>query len=162
MTFIDVIMLADAAIQRIDFFKRIRFVVDETLDQLVTVCKVIKKFVMRSLRGRLLELLPALSMEEDILDNILSYLNPLGEDANVAWKFVDTTEEDKTIMTSIYRHLSEVSSMIKRRLFTLPFNEVFDDYDANKTRPLLRGQLQRILAEIKEGEDQGVEEGQDQ
>ena len=129
--------------------------------QLVNDCKEVKKFAMRSLRGSLSELLPV-SMEEDILDNILSYLNPLTEDANVAWKFVETTEEDKTILTSIYRHLSEVFSMIKRHLFTLSYNEVLNDYDNNNTRPMLRGQLQRILAEIKVGEDQGAEEGPDQ
>ena len=112
--------------------------------QLVTDCKEVKKFTMRSLRGSLSELLPV-SLDEDILDNILGYLNPLAEDANVAWKFVETTEEDKTILTSIYRLLSEVYS--------------YHDY---KTRPWLRDQLQEILAEIKEGEDQGGEEGQNQ
>ena len=142
--------------------------------QLVTECKEVKKFAMRSLRRSLSKLLPALSMEEDILDNILGYLNPLAEDANVAWKFVETTEEDKTILTSIYRHLSEVFSWIRRVLFQFSdreVKEVLDDYHDNKTRPLLRGQLQRILAEIKEREedmaideleDQGAEEGQDQ
>ena len=127
--------------------------------QLVSDCKEVKKFAMRSLRRSLSELLPVLSMEED---NILGYLNPLAEDANVAWKFVETKEEDKTFLTSIYRHLSEVYSMMKRGLFTLSYKEVRDDFDNNKRRrPLLRGQLQGILAEIKKGEDQGAEEGQD-
>ena len=109
--------------------------------QLVTDCKEVKKFAMKILRKSLSELLPVVAMEEDILDNILRYLNPLAEDC----KFVETTEEDKTILTSIYRLLSEVYR-----------------YHDNKMRPWLQGQLQEILAEIKEGEDQGGEEGQNQ
>ena len=135
------------------------------MDQLVTECKEVKKFATRSLKRSLSKLLPALSLEEDILDNILGYLNPLAEDANVAWKFVETKEEDKTILTSIYRHLSEVYSWMRRGLFTFSNKEVqkvYGDYRDNKRRPLLQGQLQEILAEIKEGEDQGGEEGQNQ
>lgn len=113
--------------------------------QLVTDCREVKKFAMRILRRSLSELLPVVAMEEDILDNIIGYLNPLVEDANVDCKFVETTEEDKTILTSIYRLLCEVYS-----------------YQDNKTRPLLRDQLQEILAEIKEAENQGDEEGQNQ
>ena len=113
--------------------------------QLVTDCKEVKKFAMKILRRSLSELLPVVVMEEDILDNIIGYLNPLAEDANVECKFVETTEEDKTILTSIYRLLSEVYR-----------------YHDNKMRPWLQGQLQEILAEIKEGEDQGGEEGQNQ
>ena len=129
--------------------------------QLVTDCKEVKKFAMRILRRSLSELLPVVAMEEDILDNILRYLNPLADDC----KFVETTEEDKTILTSIYRHLSEVYSWIRRGLFTFSYREVQEvlaDYRDNKRGPLLQGQLQEILAEIKEGEDQGAEEGQNQ
>ena len=71
----------------------------------MTYCKEVKKFVLRSLRGSLFELLSVLSMEEDIVDTILSYMNPKSEEANETWKFVETTEEEKA---TIYRYLSKV------------------------------------------------------
>ena len=132
--------------------------------QLVTDCKEVKKFAMKILRRSLSQLLPVVAIEEDILDNILRYLNPLAEDC----KFVETTEEDKTILTSIYRHLGEIYSWMRRGLFTFSYEEVkevYRDYRDNKRNPLLRDQLQEILAEIseiKKGEDQGGEEGQNQ
>ena len=122
------------------------------VDQLVAECRMAKKFVMRRLKIYLSELLPV-SLEEDTLDNILGFLNPLDNDAIMAWKFVETSEAEKTILTSIYRHLFEIYSWIRRGLFTFSYievKEVLQDCRDNKMRPLLRDQLQGILAEIKD------------
>ena len=110
MTFIDVLKVVDSSIKLIAGFKLqnrglllsadwIAFA--EKIEELETDYMKMKKFVMRKLRGKLSELLPAVSMEEDILDNILGYMNPQGEDAKMTLKFVETTEEEKAILTSI-------------------------------------------------------------
>ena len=130
---------------------------ERKVDQLVTDCRKAKKFVMGRLKISLSGLLPV-SLEEDILDNILGFLNPLDNDAILAWKSVETSEAEKTILASIYRHLFEIYSWIRRGLYTFSYievEEVRQDCHDNKMRPLLRDQLQRILAEIKEGEEGG-------
>ena len=126
--------------------------IKEKIDKFLTDCREVKKFVMRSLRGKLSELLPVLSLEEDILDNILGYMNPQDEDANVTWKFLETTEEEKAILTSLYRHLSKVYSQTRDRLLAPPFTNMFYPYRV-VPMSLLGDQLQRILAEINDGED---------
>ena len=120
---------------------------------MVTDCKEVKKFVMRSLRGKLSELLTAVSMEEDILDNILGYMNPLDEDANMKWKFAETTEKEKATLISIYRYLSDFNMEIKRNLTLGRRILVRPSPLLRRTLLLLGDELQKILAEMNDGED---------
>ena len=132
LTFIDVLMVANSNIKLFESLKyrKQRYIsnwgkntgriIEEKIDQFVTDCKEVKKFVMKGLRGKLSELLPVLSLEEDILDNIFGYMNPLDEDADVTWKFVEITEEEKAILTSLYRHLSKVYSKTRHRILAHP------------------------------------------
>ena len=183
LTFIDVLKVANSNIKLFESFKyskqRIIFLqyentvrpIEEKIDQFVTDCKEVKKFVMRSLRGKLSELLPAVSMEEDILDNILGYMNPLAKDANVTWKFVETTKEEKAILTSIFRYLSKVDGELRHGvlhslLFYHPFRGPYEFLLPlpSKIESLFGGdQLQKILAEISDGgESMAVGELKDQ
>ena len=123
-TFIDVLQLAESNINFADVFKCFKEVVPplhavkyseaetrhmrKKLDKLVAKCKKGKKFIMRSLRGKLSELLPELSMEEDILDNIIGHMNLLEQDAKVNWKFAESTEEERVILASLSRKFNEV------------------------------------------------------
>ena len=186
LTFMDVLKVADRAIHwlkelkdinwntggldinwcpvltknRIEKLGLVERLIHKKIDQLVTDCKEVKKFVMRSLRGKLSELLPVLSLEEDILDNIFGYMNPQDEDANVTWKFVEITEEEKAILISLYRHLREVYRQTRDSLLAHPFSIL--PYFA-VPRYLLGDQLQKILAEINDREDCiGVGELEDQ
>ena len=115
---------------------------------------------MRKLKGQLSELLPAVSMEEDILDNILGHMNPQGEDAKMTLKFVETTEEEKAILTPICLYLEQICrnlDLVSRSLEAI-----------NKLKSPTDRHLQDILeflAKVNEGEDniavedQGGEEG---
>ena len=124
LTFIDVLQLAESNIKLANVFKYFEEEVPllhvvkyseaetrhmrEKLDKLVAKCKKGKKFIMKSLRGKLSELLPELSMEEDILYNIIGHMNLLEQDANVNWKFAETTEEERVILASLSRKFREV------------------------------------------------------
>ena len=165
LTFIDVLKAANSNIKLfeslkysmrcdvifLDYENTVR-PIEEKIDQFVTDCKEVKKFVMRSLRGKLSELLPVLSLEEDILDNIFGYMNPQDEDANVTWKFVEITEEEKAILTSLYRHLSKVYRITRHRIIAHPFSDMLHPYRV-VPMSLFGDQLQKILAEINDGED---------
>ena len=169
LTFIDVLKVVDSSIKLIAGFKLqnrglllsadwIAFA--EKIEELETDYMKMKKFVMRKLKGQLSELLPAVSMEEDILDNILGHMNPQGEDAKMTLKFVETTEEEKAILTPICLYLEQICrnlDLVSRSLEAI-----------NKLKSPTDRHLQDILeflAKVNEGEDniavedQGGEEG---
>ena len=125
LTFIDVLKVVDSSIKLIAGFKlqnrglllSADWIAFEEIEKIEKIEKIeeletyyikMKKFVMRKLKGKLSELLPAVSMEEDILDNILGHMNPQGEDAKMTLKFVETTEEEKAILTPICLYLEQI------------------------------------------------------
>ena len=119
LSFIDVLKVADSNIklakdvfkygkkrlhrehpnESADFMRDLK----ETLDKFVDSWKKVKKLIMISLREKLFELLPVLSVEEDIMNNIQSHLD---EDPYVNWQFAETTEEERVVLASIYRDLN--------------------------------------------------------
>ena len=165
VTFIDVLKVADMTIKLVDVIKYQEipyiafrpFYTRRSLEriQISERLEEVKKFVMRSLRGKLSELLPVVS-EEPIWVNILGYMNPLDKNANVTWKFVETTKEEKAILTSVYRYLSNVYRKIKQ-VFLTPHPayhpSIPHPHPYSKIERLLGDQLQKILAEISDGEE---------
>ena len=167
LTFIDVLKVVDSSIKLIAGLKLqnrglllsadwIAFA--EKIEELETDYIKMKKFVMRKLKGKLSELLPAVSMEEDILDNILGHMNPQGEDAKMTLKFVETTEEEKAILTSICpyleqicRILDQVSTCLKIKLESPTVQDSSRFYF--KHMSMIGHLLKEILAKVNEGED---------
>ena len=82
------------------------------MGQLKNIAKEVKKIAVRSLRKSLSEVLPV-SLEDHILDNILTHINPLEEEA----KGLETMEEDKPILSSLYYHLTHIYSKIRTNLY---------------------------------------------
>ena len=171
LTFIDVLKVVDSSIKLIAGLKLqnrglllsadwIPFA--EKIEELETDCMKMKKLVMRKLRGKLCELLPAVSMEEDILDNILGHMNPQGEDAKMTLKFVETTEEEKAILTSICPYLEQICRILDQVSRCL---EAINNCNCNNCNSLLQDRfyckhmstighlLKEILAKVNEGED---------
>ena len=168
LTFIDVLKVVDSSIKLVAALKLqyrglllsadwIAFA--EKIEELETDYMKMKKFVMRKLRGKLSELLPAVSMEEDILDNILGYMNPQGEDAKMTLKFVETTEEEKAILTSICPLLEIVCRTLDLVLDVLKLSTSIDSKTGvGSTASTCLGlvitlSLKKILAKVNEGED---------
>ena len=129
---------------------------EEKVEQLHNNAKEAKKIARRSLRNSLSEVLP-FSLEEHLLDNILGHLNLLEEEANESWR-LETEEEDKPGLFSLYLHLSQIYSNIRTGLFCKGFYLI--------VTPDLIDPLREILAELKteetaeetEQEDEGGEE----
>ena len=113
---------------------------DERVDQLHINTKEAKMIIMKSLRKSLSEVLP-LSLEEHILENVLGHLNLLDEEANEFWR-IETAEEDKPRLSSLYHQLSQIYTKIRNELLLL-------GSDYNSLTPQVVDQLQEILAEIK-------------
>ena len=88
---------------------------DEKADQLHNIAKEMKKFAMTSLKRSLSEVLPV-SLEEHILENILGYLKMDDEDDEEA-SWLETSEEDKAILTPIYFSLSQIYCSMRGGLF---------------------------------------------
>ena len=152
LTFIDVLKAADLTIKFADAIKcheipYLRFgpfYTRRSLERISEGLEEMKKFVMRSLRGKLSELLPVVSTEL-IWVNILGYMNPLDKDANVTWKFVETTKEEKAILTSIYRYLSNAYRKIRKEFLTTHRSiPCPNPYSIPKIERLLGDQLQKI------------------
>ena len=128
----------------------------EKVEQLHNNAKEAKKIALKSLRNSLSEVLPW-SLEEHLLDNILGHLNLLEEEANQPWR-LETAEEEKPGLSSLYLHLSQIYSQIRTNLFT---NSWFNP----ELNHELIDPLQEILAELKteetteetEQEDEGGE-----
>ena len=174
LTFIDVLKVVDSSIKLIAGLKLqnrglllsadwIAFA--EKIEELETDYIKMKKFVMRKLKGKLSELLPAVSMEEDILDNILGHMNPQGEDAKMTLKFVETTEEEKAILTPICLYLEQICrnlDLVSRCLETinkLKSPTVQDRHLQDtleilaKSPTVLLQDILEIQAKVNEGED---------
>ena len=84
------------------------------------------------------------SLEDHLLDNILGHLNLLEEEANQPWR-LETAEEEKPGLSSLYLHLSQIYSQIRTNLF-IDFDFDFIGF----IEPI--DQLQEILAELKREE----------
>ena len=124
------------------------------MEQLHNNAREAKKIAMKSLRKSLSEALP-LSLEEHILDNILGHLNLLEEEANESWK-LETAEEEKAGLSSLYLHLSQIYRSIRSRLFS-PWGPYAPVY--YQLTPGLIDPLQEILAELKTEETEQEDEG---
>ena len=177
LTFIDVLKVVDSSIKLVAALKLqyrglllsadwIAFA--EKIEEMETDYMKMKKFVMRKLRGKLSELLPAVSMEEDILDNILGHMNPQDEDAKMTLKFVETTEEEKAILTPICLYLEQICrnlDLVSRSLEainklkspTVQDRHLQDTLEILAKSPTVQDRhLQDILeflAKVNEGED---------
>ena len=84
------------------------------MEELIINAREAKKIAMKSLRKSLAEMLPW-SLEDHLLDNILGHLNLLEEEANQSWR-LETAEEDKPGLSSLYQHLSQIYSKIRNGL----------------------------------------------
>ena len=86
------------------------------------------------------------SLEDHLLDNILGHLNLLEEEANQSWR-LETAEEDKPGLSSLYQHLSQIYSKIRNGLVLSLINFTWGWEPA--LTPELIDQLQEISAELK-------------
>lgn len=123
----------------------------EKVEQLHNNAKEAKKSIMKTLKRSLSEVLPVF-LDEHILENILSYLNLLSEEANEVWKF-ETEDEVNPFLSSLYQSLAEIYRKIRGRLF--------DDTDLGLTAEIV-DHLQEIVSEFSNREDNidNVEEGE--
>ena len=85
---------------------------EKKLEDLDKGSKMVKIFTKRSLRGHLAEVMP---MDDHILDKILENINSQ-EDG----KFVASSAEEKSVITRIYQHLSDIYEKIIDYLFGPP------------------------------------------
>merc|ERR550519_2260195 len=104
---------------------------------------------MKILKKSLSEVLPV-SLEEHILENILSHLDLLGEEANEAWR-VETAEKDKAGLASLYHSLTQVYCKLRDDLFSAV--PVFLEL-----APEVLDQIPQILAEFSERETEDNDE----
>ena len=121
---------------------------EDKMEQLNNNAKEVKKIAVRSLRKSLSEVLPV-SLEDHILDNILTHINPLEEEA----KGLETMEEDKPILSSLYYHLTHIYSKIRTNLYRP--NSLLESLTAELIDPL---PLQEILSELKTADNTGTDE----
>ena len=123
------------------------------VEQLHNNAKEAKKIALKSLRNSLSEVLPW-SLEEHLLDNILGHLNLLEEEANESWR-LETEEEEKPGLSSLYLHLSRIYGKIRTALFSNSWNHP-------ELNPELIDQLQEILVELKAEESTEETEHEDE
>ena len=113
--------------------------------------KEAKRFAMKSLRKSLAEVLPW-SLEEHIMDIILGYLDLMDEEANESWK-LETAEEEKPGLSSLYQHLSQIYSKIRTELFDIGNSDGGLLYFAySELTPELLDPLQEVLSELQSEE----------
>ena len=128
---------------------------EENMKELDKTSKDIKEFAMKSLRTSLAKWLPVLAVEEDILDNILGHID-VEQDVGEDWKFVESTEEEKLVIDSLYSCLSEIYRLMRKNLFRIP-PLTFGSAQA-QAQALIK-QLQGVVSQIyvadKEIEDCG-------
>ena len=125
--------------------------------------KEAKRIAMKSLRKSLAEVLPW-SLEEHIMDIILGYLDLMDEEANESWK-LETAEEEKPGLSSLYQHLSQIYSKIRTELFDVGNSGILVYFAASELTPELLDPLQEVLSELQseetteeiEQEDEGGE-----
>ena len=113
----------------------------EKVEQLHMNAKEAKRIAMKSLRKSLAEVLPW-SLEEHIMDIILGHLDLMDEEANESWK-LETAEEEKPGLSSLYQHLSQIYSKIRTELFDIGNSEL---------TPELLDPLQEVLSELQSEE----------
>ena len=111
--------------------------------------KEAKRIAMKSLRKSLAEVLPW-SLEEHIMDIILGHLDLMDEEANESWK-LETAEEEKPGLSSLYQHLSQIYSKIRTELFDVGNSGILV-YFACSELPELLDPLQEVLSELQSEE----------
>ena len=137
----------------------------KSLEQIRQMMKKVKKFVMSSLRASLSQVLP-ISLEEDILDNILRSMNLLDadQDAKDDWKFVEDSVEEKNTLSGLYDCISKVFREMRDDLFSHP-GHAWDIYrqpfHGAKILPGLINQLQEVVSGVV-GIEESTEEGHEE
>ena len=109
----------------------------EKMDQLYRTMMEVKKFSMRSLRASLSEILPV-SLDDHILDKILANIKTEEE-------FVESSEEEKLILFTIYQPLSYIYSKMRDDLFNPP-SRAFKVSVVSELNPRLPDQLEEVVA----------------
>ena len=136
----------------------------QKLDELLQLMRKVKKFTMTSLRASLSDVLP-ISLEEDILDNILQSMN-LSEsypEAKELWKFVEDSEEEKRTLSDLFERISRVFSKMRDDLFSSPTDFEHTFFVSELSKELI-DQLQEAVDEVcgterSNEEENGVECG---
>ena len=117
---------------------------EEKLEDLYKDSMQVKKFALRSLRGHLAEVMP-ISLDDHILENILGHM--ISEEEG---KFVRSSEEEKSVLTEMYRSLSSIYREMSSDLFEDP--RVYDSLSEGYYS-LLLNDLHKVVVRVYEEAD---------
>jgi len=122
----------------------------QKFDVLRKLMRNVKNFTMTSLRASLSDVLPTeISLEEDILDNILQSMNLLEAypKAKELWKFVEDSEEEKRTLSNLFERISRVFGKMRDDLFSSP-TDFEHTFLVSELSPELIDQLQEVVDRV--------------